>query len=346
MDERETAQAIEAAAADWVARLDRADDPADRARLDAWLAGDVRRRGAFFRAQAAYAMLDRASVLRGGQVESAPAGIGAPAGEDHTRDGGDGGDRPADAHAPAPGGFPRRRMLWGGAAAAGLATLGIGWMFRGEGEQHIETAIGEIRRVPLDDGSLAAVNTRTSLAVSLKPELRRITLDSGEAWFQVAKDRTRPFVVEAGDVRVRAVGTAFSVRRTDAGAEVRVTEGVVEVWRVGDEGDARRVSAGSAAMVDIAAQAPPMVAARDDIDRALSWRTGQLILDGDSVAEAAAEFNRYNRVQLRVADDALGREKMIGRFRTNEPDAFARAVAGLMGARVETAPDLILLSRD
>ncbi|MGV3481066.1 MAG: FecR family protein [Sphingobium sp.] len=340
MDERETAQAIEARAAEWVARLDGADDPADRDRLDAWLAGDIRRRGAFFRAQAAYAMLDRASVLRGGQIEG-----GMPAPDDD--DAGDAGDATVEVDATAHESFTRRRLFWGGGAvAAGLATLGIGWMFREGGQQHIETAIGEIRRVPLEDGSLAAVNTRTRLAVSLKPELRRIVLDSGEAWFQVAKDRTRPFVVEAGEVRVRAVGTAFSVRRTDAGAEVRVTEGVVEVWRAGDEGNARRVSAGSAAMVDITAQAPPMVAARDDIDRALSWRTGQLILDGDSVAEAAAEFNRYNRVQLQVNDDALGREKMIGRFRTNEPDAFARAVAGLMGARVETAPDLILLSRD
>lgn len=333
MDERETAQAIEAHAAEWVARLDRSDDPAARARLDAWLAGDVRRRGAFFRAQAAYAMLDRASVLRGGQAEDEPAADN------------DAGIPPEDADAER--GPSRRRMLWGsGVAAAGLAASGIGWMFRDSGQQHIETAVGEIRRVPLDDGSLAAVNTQTRLAVSLKPELRRIVLDSGEAWFQVVKDRTRPFVVEAGDIRVRAVGTAFSVRRTDEGAEVRVTEGVVEVWQVGDEGNARRVSAGSAATVNMAVQAPPVVAARDDIDRALSWRTGQLILDGDSVAEAAAEFNRYNRIQLQVTDDALGREKMIGRFRTNEPDAFARAVASLMGARVETASDRILLSRD
>src|SRR3546814_19688281 len=60
------------------------------------------------------------------------------------------------------------------------------------------------------------------------------------AWFQVAKDRARPFVVEVGDVRVRAVGTAFGVKRTAGGVDVQVTEGVVEVWRVGDEGHIQR----------------------------------------------------------------------------------------------------------
>src|SRR3546814_6499165 len=81
------------------------------------------------------------------------------------------------------------------------------------------TAIGEIRRVPLSDGSLAAVNTQTTLDVTMKPELRQVALKDGEAWFQVAKDRSRPFVVEVGDVRVRAVGTAFAVKRTESSEE-------------------------------------------------------------------------------------------------------------------------------
>src|SRR3546814_17114732 len=78
-----------------------------------------------------------------------------------------------------------------------------------------------------------------------------IALKSGEAWFQVAKDRARPFVVEIGDVRVRAVGTAFSVRREAHGVDVQGTEGVVGVWRVGDEANIRRVSAGKSACVEI-----------------------------------------------------------------------------------------------
>src|SRR3546814_15118414 len=83
----------------------------------------------------------------------------------------------------------------------------------------------------------------------MKPEVRQVALKDGEAWFQVAKDRARPFVVEIGDVRVRAVGTAFAVKRTAAGVDVPVTEGVVEIWRVGDEANIQRVKAGARGLI-------------------------------------------------------------------------------------------------
>src|SRR3546814_8842595 len=87
---------------------------------------------------------------------------------------------------------------------AAARVLGItGLDFLAMPDQQIQTAIGEIRRVPLSDGSLAAVNTQTTLDVTMKPEVRQVALKDGEAWFQVAKDRARPFVVEIGDVRDR-----------------------------------------------------------------------------------------------------------------------------------------------
>ncbi|HMN55541.1 MAG TPA: FecR domain-containing protein [Sphingopyxis sp.] len=324
MSERETASEINDRAAALVARLDASGgDPAVQAEIDGWLAGDMRRRGAFFRAQSAWMMLDRASVL------------GAGHGEDEAIDRG--------------AWLSRRRMMWGGAAAASavVAGLAFGWgpgLFPAPTE-HIQTAIGEIRRVPLPDGSMAAVNTGTKLAVQIGPEIRSIALDEGEAWFQVAHDRKRPFVVEAGDVRVRAVGTAFSVRRTDGGADVQVTEGTGEVWRVGAERDVRRVSAGAKTFVSYATGPAPAVEASVEIDRSLSWRSGQLIFDGDTLGAAAAEFNRYNAVQVRIADPALANEKFVGRFRTNEPDAFARATATILSARAEIRDGEIVLSR-
>lgn len=328
MSERETPQAIHDRAVEWVARLDRlGDDAATQAELDEWLAGDDRRRGALFRAQSAWAMLDRASVLRGSRPDSVMDSVTAAA---------DAVDRGAW--------LSRRRMLWGGAAAAGIAATFGGIAFWPRPAERIETAIGEIRRVPLSDGSLAAVNTQTRLAVSIEPEVRRISLDQGEAWFQVAHDRTRPFIVEAGEVRVRAVGTAFSVRRNEQGADVQVTEGTVEVWNVGEPANVRRVSAGARTFVSYAAAPTPAVEASGEIDRELAWRGGQIIFDGDTLADAAAEFNRYNRVKVEIADPALAGERMIGRFRTNEPDAFARAAASLLDARAEMRGDRIILS--
>ncbi len=324
MSERETPQAIHDRAIEWVARVDRSGtDPETQAELDAWLAGDERRRGAYYRAQVAWTMLDRASALRGGQPDDVKVET----------------DRSSW--------LSRRHLLWsGGAVAASVALAAVGIGFWPERTERIETAVGEIRRVPLRDGSFAAVNTQTQLAVALRPEVRQISLRQGEAWFQVAHDRARPFIVEAGEVRVKALGTAFSVRRTGDGADVQVTEGVVEVWSVGDEHNVRRVSAGARTFVSDAAGPAPAVEASIAIDRSLSWRNGQLIFDGDTLAQAAAEFNRYNAIKVEVADTALAQEKMIGRFRTNEPDAFARAAAGILGAHATFEEDRIILSRN
>lgn len=324
MSERETAQAINDRAAAWVARMDReGGDPVVRAALRAWLAGDDRRRGAYFRAKAAWNMLDRASVLGAGQAQAYEvAAVGAAW-------------------------FPRRRLFWGGGAVAAALLLGVvGLDFLAAPDQQIQTAIGEIRRVPLSDGSLAAVNTQTTLAITMKPDVREIVLKDGEAWFQVAKDRARPFVVEVGDVRVRAVGTAFAVKRTASGIDVQVTEGVVELWRLGEREDGQRVAAGSHAFVMPDKAIVPVVAANAQIDKALAWRTGELVFDGDTVVEAVAEFNRYNVRKIEVADAALGAQPMVGRFRTNEPDAFARAVATLTKARAVIRADRIFLSQN
>ena len=324
MSERETPQAIHDSAVEWVARIDRSgDDPDARAELEAWLAGDERRRGAYYRAEVAWMMLDRASALRGGQQDESVIEV----------------ERNSW--------LSRRRMLMGGGVAAASVVAAIaGLSFRQRPTERIATAVGEIRRVPLKDGSIAAVNTQTDLAVTLQPEIRRVSINEGEAWFQVAHDRARPFVVEAGDVRVKAVGTAFSVRRTADGADVQVTEGVVEVWTVGNEANVRRISAGARTFVSETAGPAPAVEASAEIDRTLSWRNGQLIFDGNTLAEAADEFNRYNEVKVEIADPALAQEKMVGRFRTNEPDAFARAAAGILGAKVQIGGDRIILSRN
>jgi len=201
-----SASEIDDEAADWAVRVDAHGlDVEHEPELQAWLGGDVRRAGALLRAQAAISFLDRGRALANG----APT-VEAVAAE-----------------------RPSRRALIAGVGGAATAALvgGVGlWAAR---PQRLDTRLGEIRRVPLADGSLVAINTKTALEVAMKPKSRRVLLKEGEAWFQVAKDPERPFVVAAGPVRVRAVGTAFSVRRGDeagAGVDVMVTEGVVETW--------------------------------------------------------------------------------------------------------------------
>ena len=314
MVERESAADIEADAARWVVRVDRdGEHPGVRAELNAWLAGDRRRMGAYVRAEAAWTHINRASVLA---VEDAPAKPETPL-------------------------IRRRGVIAGfGALAAGLATAMVAPRLLA---RRYDTALGEIRRVPMADGSVAAINTDSELEIAMRPRLRAVKLERGEAWFAVAKDPSRPFVVESGPVRVRAVGTAFSVRKREGGSDVLVTEGVVEVWTEDGRTPPRRVAAGERVFAnnDAGILTPPKADA--DLARQLAWREGQIVLDGQTLAEAAAEFNRYNDRKIQVADPRLADERFVGWFRTNDPEGFAEAVATTFNGKVSQNGDAIVL---
>jgi len=237
--------------------------------------------------------------------------------------------------------MPRRAVLGAGmgvAAAIGAGLIAAPLLRR----RRLTTQVGEIRRVPLADGSLAAINTDAAVEVDLDAKVRAIALQKGEAWFQVAKDEDRPFVVTAGQVRVRAVGTAFSVRRKAMGAVVMVTEGVVEAWSE-TGGGRRKIRAGEQVFVSDGAGPAQPVSRPLEMERALAWRDGQIVLDGDTVAAAAAEFNRYNLRKIVVADPALEARRIVGWFRTNEPESFARAVALAHDASIQASDDVIVL---
>jgi transmembrane sensor len=313
MVERESAADIEADAARWVVRVDRdGEDPGVRAELEAWLAGDRRRVGAYARAEAGWTRLDRASVL--GRDEPA---------------------RPSSL-------LVRRRSVVAGlsALAAGLTAAVVAPRLIG---RRYDTALGEIRRVPMDDGSVAAINTDSQVEISLRERRRTVRLARGEAWFEVAKDPRRPFVVESGPVRVRAVGTAFSVRRREGGSDVLVTEGVVEVWTENGKTPLRRVAAGERVFADNGTGVLTPPKADPDLGRDLAWRDGQIVLDGQTLAEAAAEFNRYNNRKIQVADAGLADKRFVGWFRINDPEGFAEAAAITFHGQVARGGDVIVL---
>lgn len=306
-------------AARWAIRLD--GDPlsaAEQRELDAWLDGDERRAGALLRAEAALAYLDRGRALARPDADVAND------------------DRPSASR------FGRRGFL--AASVAGLAAL-IGYSALDSGPDTIATALGEVRRVPLADGSIASVNTASRVAFAMQETRRDVKLEEGEAWFQVAHDKTRPFVVAAGDVRVQAVGTAFSVRRRDDGVDVLVTEGVVEAWVVGHESRRTRIAAGSMSFVADRSASIAVSEASEDIERTLAWRSGELVLNGQTLSYAAAELNRYNKRKLVIDDAGLGDEALVGYFRTEQPEVFARAAGNMLDAEVRIEGDTIHLTR-
>jgi transmembrane sensor len=308
------------AAVHWATRLD--GEPLsveEQQALDVWILEDERRRGSLLRAEAALAFLDRGRALSetGRETEG---GVRSP-------------------------NLGRRGFLIGGSLSALVATVAFGLFLVRYEPTTYQTALGEVRRVPLADGSIASINTDSKLAVVMQENRRKVKLESGEAWFQVAKDKARPFIVEAGHVRVEAVGTAFSVRRRDTGADVLVTEGVVDVWIEGSQGAHKRIAAGSRTFVRSESPAIKAVNAWDDVERQLAWRTGELALNGESLAYAASELNRYNRRKLLIEDPQLAEKPLVGYFRTDQPENFARAVATMLDARLRLEGDTIRLSR-
>ncbi|EZP53703.1 MULTISPECIES: FecR family protein [unclassified Sphingomonas] len=294
----------------WAAAIDRGLDAAEAAALPLWLAEDRRHRGALLRAQATLSLLDRGRALSGAN--------------------------PAEA-ATAP---PARRWRFAGAAAGTALVAGLAVALWPAPVARIDTGVGEVRRMPLADGSVALVNSGTSLRVAFTPGRRDVEVRRGEAWFQVAHNPARPFVVASGPVRVQAVGTAFDVRRQGDAARVVVTKGVVRIWSVASPDAAITVPAGRYAVLN-AGEAPQVRPLSPQAsDQQLAWREGRIVLDDMTLGAAAAEFNRYNSDRLEVAPPLAGR-RVVGWFRTYDVDGFATASAAMVGGRVERhhAPD-------
>lgn len=304
---------IEIEAASWAIRLsDGPLGPPEQARLDAWLGADPRHRGALLRAQAGCR-----------QVELLREAIGS------------GGLRQPPAL------LARRRVLTALAAAAAGVAVVVAPQLRGAA-QKFTTRRGEVRRVSLEDGSSVVINTDSVVAAAFKPEERRLTLVRGEAWFDVKPDAARPFVVAASGLRVRAIGTAFSVRGLEAGTEVIVTEGVVEVLTDGANAGARLHAGSKAVFPARGTKAVVHAVTPQALEEALAWRAGRIVLDGQSLQAAVLEFNRYNARQL-VVDGPSGERRLVGVFRANDPEGFARAVAPLFGAEVRMSGEEIII---
>lgn len=290
-------------AAMWVARMDSGDwQQSDEAELQAWLASDRARHGLLLRTQAAWLALDPESDAD----ENARSGSG-----------------------------PDKHRRWFLAAFGGMAAATVGGLLWFNAGASYRTEIGEIRRISLADGSVVAINTASMIEVRLEKQDRRVELKRGEAWFQIAKDRSRPFVVRAGNVNVVAVGTAFSVRRLQHGAEILVTEGVVETWGAG--GARVRLAEGERAFVGDAATVRRHAHASSSIDRALAWRTGKIDLLGDTLDTAIGEFNRYNARKLVLGDPKLAGEQLDGVFRIDDVEGFARAVGSTLDVPVDAS---------
>jgi transmembrane sensor len=207
------------------------------------------------------------------------------------------------------------------------------------------TAVGEQRRIALDDGSNVLLDSGTRISVRYDRRLRRVQLLSGEALFDVAKQPDWPFIVQVGDRQVRAVGTTFSVSRDNDRMVVTLVKGIVTVssdarFRLplvgtpqaaqGIAGDGEVLTLSPGERLTFAAGAAPSVD-RPSLDQTMAWVRGQVVFDNTPLSRAAAEMNRYSAVRLTIDANDAEQLPVSGVFQLGASESFARAVAQLYG---------------
>lgn len=213
------------------------------------------------------------------------------------------------------------------AALLVLAVLG-GWSWqRARNADRFATPTSAQQRVALRDGSVVDLNEASEVRVQFSAAQRSVTLETGEAHFEVAHDPARPFVVTAGAVTVRAIGTAFNVRRAGDSVDVVVTEGKVEVVRDSAAPLApARISAGERLRVETNEDtAAPIERVEPTTMRALlAWQDRITNFSDVPLRELVARFNRRNTTKLVLEGAELGERKLGGVFALDQVEVFVR----------------------
>ena len=229
----------------------------------------------------------------------------------------------------------RRSWRWGtgGALAASIALmLGVGVFEGAPTGSPVATAIAQTRVLTLADGSRVTLGPSSRILTEIDAKGRRVTLLSGEAFFEVAHDTSRPFWVEAGDARIQVVGTKFDVTRSAGRVQVSVLEGVVKVHEpsamLGQS--AVRVLRASQAVetADSAGvfAAPPSLPVIVDPVPAGDWRNGRLTYIDARLGDVVADLNRYYAPGVRLADPSLADTRVAIGLRPSEMDAFVEGL--------------------
>lgn len=324
-----SAQAHEAAAT-WLARRDSGEWSAeDEAAFEAWFNASTGHRVAFIRLESAWREADRIGAL----------GAGVEPGAIPPRRHG------VDTSSAAPA---SRRWSVPFASAAGIAflavTVGIATYLWFDRSPAYRTPVGGLASVPISDGSKVTLNTDSEIRLHITGTERRIDLKHGEAFFDVAKDPARPFVVQAGNKRIVALGTQFSVRRDRDDVRIVVTEGRVRLESPDSPGSGTVFVPGAIAHTQntkVAVQERPL----PEAEELLSWRSGFVVFKETPLAQAAEELNRYNTRQLIVEDASIAGFRIGGTFRSTNLDAFLRLLEQGFGIHAEQQGERIVLAR-
>lgn len=242
--------------------------------------------------------------------------------------------------------YPRPRIVAGAALALVVVVASIWpWFWSHPKTQTYESG-AMTRAATLPDGSSMTLSPRTVVRVSFARSERRLTVSSGEAYVKVYHQSDRQFVVEAGEIQVTAVGTAFDVRRDPDMILVTVEQGVVEIASAPMAQDRSpnlwRVGAGYQLVYTPRTQSATL--ASIDSVRALQWRSGELAYAGTSLKSVVEDVNRYSDRHIVLADSTIGQYSYSGTVFTRFVDDWVEAltVAYPLQVRREADGTLIL----
>lgn len=344
----DTVSDIAQAAAEWVIRRDRGLSPVEKADFEAWHSADPKHREEFARIASGWNSLDR---LAPAPVLSAAADavlLRVQARQSH-----------------------RHVIVMAGGLLATAACLALGaflWLRPvAPAAGNYQVIASTSREIHLPDGSLATLNGDSRIETDYTATERRIRLVRGEVLFTVAKNPARPFLVTAGPITVRAVGTAFNVRLGASAVEVLVTEGKVRVddhegrslLGSEDRGQAstlspaalqssgpsilaagQRVVVNLAAVVDVSTQARIATVAPAEMEQSLAWQSTRLVFNDTPLDEVVVAFNRYNpQHPLALGDRELASRRITGMFRADNLDGFVRLLEAGVDVKAETNGD-------
>ena len=330
----------------WIARL-RSDDisPADRRAFAAWMAASADNSKAFDEMASLWGDLGALSYMPLDELypESVPStdfrkASGTAAATSDTAP-----------EATASGWHLPQWLLGGSAVAACLAValwVGNQWLNQTPVQQQIyATEVGQTRTLSLPDGSRVELNTNSELIVNFSREERRTQLIRGEAFFDVARQTSRPFTVAAGTANIRVLGTQFNVERNPENTRVSVTGGTVAV------SEARSARGLAPESVKLTRNQKVSVTkgglgdvSRTSEEEAIDWTHGQLVFDETPLSEALEELNRYLKVPAAAAPDIEGR-RLSGTFQLTDPESTLSAIATALDLTADSSnPNLTLLS--
>lgn len=226
--------------------------------------------------------------------------------------------------------------IWRGAALAGvMAAFATVW-FAVQPKTY-ETEVGGRTTAHLDDGSTVELNTDTKLRVRFSRGERRLELVRGQAFFDVAHDPARPFLVSAGSMEVRAIGTRFDVRHDGAAAAVALADGRISVRDEDAASSSWTLSPGQGLTLRPGGRASSPIAV--DVGSLTSWRRNIVTFHGVALADATAEMNRYEQTKITLAPGAPLQAKISGVFKPGDTEDFVAAVSASFNLEAIRKPD-------